>query len=477
MPDRPNVLFVLTDQHRGDALGADPQSPTRDGTPLVHTPNLDHLLEGGALFSRAYSPAPTSLPARRCLWTGQTPATNGCPRWVSDEWDFEHTLPRTLRDAGYQTWLVGKTHSRPARNHFGFEGIDLHSGIKSVEDAGLDDYANWLDRQGNGEYTEESVGLGRNGWDARPWHLPEHQHPTHWTTTRAIEFLDTKRDPTRPFFLTVSYVRPHQPYDPPQAYWDMYADRDLPSAAVGDWARERYAHHRDDHPSTSAWCADVAPDRVHRARTGYYGAISHVDQQVKRLLRRLDDPGNTLVVMTSDHGDMLGDHTLWRKGYAYEGSARVPLLASFPRSADVDRGRVVDAPVGLEDVMPTMLDVAGVDVPDSVEGRSLRSLLDGGDADWRDHYHGEHGPHFADDNAMQFLVDETTKYVWNPVTGDELLFDLQADPHETTDLSDDPDRQDEVAAWRTRLAARLEGRPEGFTADGELRTRDPSDWD
>lgn len=477
MPERPNILFVMTDQHRGDCIGADPNAPTDDhGYPLVRTPNVDHFADGGALFSRAYSPSPTSVPARRCLWTGQTPATNGCPDGGGGEWDFEATLPRCLRDAGYQTWLVGKTHSKPARNHFGFEGMEIHSGLKAVEDAGLDDYANWIEERSDGAFEEESNGLGRNGWDARPWHLDEHLHPTHWTTNRALEFLERKRDPTRPFFLTLSYVRPHQPYDPPQAQWDRYADRDLPEPAVGDWAEELYGDRTSARPATTAWCADLPPSAVRRARTGYYGSITHVDQQLTRIVRELDGWRNTLVVFVSDHGDMLGDHYLWRKGYAYEGSARVPLVLNFPDAVDADRGQRIDEPVGLEDLMPTLLDVAGVETPDTVEGRSLLRLLDDGDADWRDCYHGELGPHFARDDAMQYLVDGESKYVWNPVTGDDLLFDLREDPDETRDLSEDPSRQAEREAFRERLIDQLAGRPEGFSDGDRLLTREPADW-
>ncbi|RBI60446.1 arylsulfatase [halophilic archaeon] len=474
MVARPNVLFVMTDQHRGTAIGADPSCPVdEDGYSIVHTPNIDQLAGGGALFSRTYTPAPSSIPARRCLWTGQTPATNGATYYHQERWEFEHALPEVLRNAGYQTRLTGKTHSLPPRNHFGFEQMELHAGLNNQDD----DYSKWIEQQSDGEYNEISHGVGRNSWDPRPSHLDEHEHPTNWTTNRALEFFE-QRDPTRPFFHCVSYVRPHQPFDPPQRYWDMYIDRDLPAPHQGEWSEKMYGDLIPEYPETSAWLADLSPTTVHRARAGYYGSITHIDHQINRLLRKLSQIGeldDTLIVFTSDHGEMLGDHQLWRKTYAYEGSARVPLVAQFPDGIAAEHGQVVDHPVGLEDLLPTFLDVADVDIPDTVEGRSLLPLVteSGGDLDWRDYYHGEHGRIYHEENATQYLVGERYKYVWNPVTDDELLFDLHSDPGEEIDLSDDADSQSIYESPHGRLIAQLADRPEGFSDGEKLRTVNP----
>jgi arylsulfatase A-like enzyme len=469
MPDRPNVLFIVSDQFRGDCVSADPLCPTDDdGRPVVQTPNISDFADGGALFSRAYSPAPTCIPARRCLWTGQ--GTVSAKATVNNHlpWDFEHPLPEVLRDAGYQTHLAGKTHSQPARTHFGFEGLDLHSGLAGVEEAGLDDYHNWLTDVVEGDATESSVGMAKNVMHyARPWHLDEHYHPTHWTTDRAEEFVQL-RDRTRPFFLTVSYHRPHPPYDPPQAHWDQYIDADLPDPAWGDWTDDVF-----DTP-------DEVSGRVHRCRTGYYGSVTHVDHQVRRVWRRLnkeDELANTLIVFAADHGEMLGDHGQWGKNCAYEGATRVPLLIQFPETWDRDPVGVVDRPVGLQDIMPTILDAAGVDIPDTVEGRSLLELCDDPERDdWRSAYHGEFSPESSVQKACQFLVDEERKYVWNPVTGREQLFDLGADPHEERDLAGDPAHAATLQQFRRRLVDRLADRSEGFVSDGELQTVDPDAW-
>ncbi len=465
MAQRPNVLLIIADQHRGDAVGIDPHCPTNeDGEPIVHSPNLNHLPANGGAFTRAYTPIPSCVPARRCLWTGQTPATNGCPNWTTETWDFPHTLPGVLSDDGYQTWLVGKSHSQPLRNHFGFQGMDLHA-------AGDGDYARWLAKQRNDDADEISHGVGRNSWDARPNHLPEAEHPTNWTTNRALEFLQTQ-DPTRPFFLTVSFHRPHQPFDALPAYWDLYAERELPEPVVGDWVPDMYGDAIPRYPRTNAWCADLPGDVCRRARMGYYGNITHIDHQLNRIFGQLSSDGqleNTLIIYTADHGEMLGDHNLWRKTYAYEGSARVPFLVKAPEGMDTARGSLYDQPVGLEDVMPTVLDATDTERPDTVEGRSVLELMRGGPTAWRQYYHGEHGPIYDDQNACQWIVTSALKYIWNPITGEELLFDLASDPCEECDLSGEPEYHDPLMMGRERLTDELEGRAEGFVENGALQ--------
>lgn len=475
MATRPNILFIMTDQHRGDCIGADPDSPVdADGYSLLHTPNIDSFVEDGALFSRAYTPAPSCIPARRCLLSGETPATNGCPGWVTTPWDLDNPLPDELRKAGYQTKLTGKIHSLPIRNHVGFEDIEQHEALSAHPD---DDYERWLAEQSDGDFDELTHGLGRNSWDPRPSHLPEHLHPSVWTTDRALEFLD-ERDPTRPFFLNVSYVRPHTPLDPPQVYWDMYADRDLPDPYMGDWAEDVYGEKIPDHPAADAWVADLSPTIEHRARAGYYGLITQIDHQIKRLIDSLRLAGeleNTFILFCSDHGEMLGDHHLWRKTYGYEGSARVPMVMRFHDAFDGERSQFIDRPVGLEDIMPTLLEIADAPVPDTVEGRSLLDLVEDPErTDWRDWYHGEHAPGSYDpENGAQYVVDEETKFIWNPVTGEELLFDLADDPGETTDLSGRSGHTDRHEDAKQFLVERLADRDEGFVSGSELATVTP----
>jgi arylsulfatase A-like enzyme len=207
---------------------------------------------------------------------------------------------------------------------------------------------------------------------------------------------------------------------------------------------------------------------MRRCRAGYYGLINHIDDQLGRLLRR-ELKQNTVIVYTADHGEMLGDHHRFRKTYAYEGSARVPFLVHAPPSMGLPRHVVCDAPVGLQDVLPTLLDVAGVPIPEDVTGRSVLPLVRGQsavEAGWRDALHGEHAAHYEPDDAMHYLVDGQHKYLWYSQTGQEQLFDLDHDPQELHDLARTADAEERLRPWRHRLIAVLRGRPEGFT-DGD----------
>jgi arylsulfatase A-like enzyme len=239
-------------------------------------------------------------------------------------------------------------------------------------------------------------------------------------------------------------------------YWDMYVDHPhIPKPHVGDWAA-RYDRK----------VADVNAPRSHRsegetrrARAGYYGNITFIDHQIGRFLyeyRKRDPEGlaNTLILFTSDHGDMMGDHHHWRKTYAYEGSARIPFVVSWPSAwgQDLPRGTVRDEPIELRDIMPTLLEAAGVGLPDSVDGSSLLSLARDDAAGWRDFVQGEHTSCYDDEHGMQYVTDGREKYVWFHHTGAEQFFDLTADPGECVDLALDPEWQARIDVWRRRLA-------------------------
>lgn len=448
MPDRrPNIVLIITDHFRGDCL-------SRLGHPVAETPHLDGMSAQGAAFTRAYSPCPSCCPARRTLMTGQTPSTQGMVGYQDNvPWDYDVTMAGELTKAGYQSINIGKTHFSPRRLHLGYEQL-LTS----------DDYVDWLDRQPGVHGEKFSHGIDSNSWMGRPNHLPEMFMEENWFVNEARGFLD-RRDPTRPFFLTLSFNGPHPPWCPPQVYYDQFIGREMPAPAIGDWA-DRHATEAAYPMDVNAWRGRVSETAMHRARASYFAYLSYLDAQVGRFLRlvRTGGHGETFVLFTSDHGEMLGDHHLWRKTYAYEASARVPFVVLCPESLSPERNREIDALVGWEDVMPTFLDVAGAPIPDTVEGRSVLPLIRGEEAGWRDVYHGEHSPCYHPENANQFLTDADWKYVWNPITGDEQLFHLAEDANECQDVADA--KPDVTAAWRERLARHLEGRPEGLS-DGK----------
>jgi arylsulfatase A-like enzyme len=205
-------------------------------------------------------------------------------------------------------------------------------------------------------------------------------------------------------------------------------------------------------------------------RAGYMGCVTHIDYQLGYLMERVrQELGDDLMVLfTSDHGDMMGDHHLHRKCYAYEGSARIPFVVKYPSSLDLPSGSF-DQVVGLQDAMPTLLEAAGVDIPDSVTGTSVLRAVRG--EDWREYFHGEHSPCYSKESAMQYLTDAREKYIWFPVTGEEQFFDLGEDPQELRDLAGDPAQSARVALWRKRLIDLLGARDDGFSDGEKLLTR------
>ncbi|WP_166849034.1 arylsulfatase [Isoptericola sp. BMS4] len=458
MTDNPNVLVVFTDQWRGDCLSA-------AGHPVVETPFIDRWASTGRRFTRAYSANPSCIPARASLMTGQSARTHGRVGYQDGvPWDYETTLAGELTRAGYRTHAVGKLHTYPERHDLGFESVELHDGYlhfarrHATDLAEVDDYVPWLRAvtgRDDADYAEHGVDC--NSTVARPWDKPEWQHPTNWVTQRAVEFLRT-RDRDRPFFLFASYHRPHPPYDPPAWAFQQYLDAPMPDPPVGDWAPEIWGSAGDPADPASPYL-ELPPRQSRRTRAGYYGHMTHIDHQVNRLLEVLGEEqrDDTVIVFASDHGEMMGDHHLYRKSLPYEGSARIPFVVSGP---GVEPG-VDDRVVELRDVMPTLLGLAGVEVPPGVEGLDA---LAGRRRSW---LHGEHTVHVPGmGGSVQWLTDGRWKYVWRSEDGREQLFDLATDPDELHDLADGGSPV--LAECRAELTARLRDRPEGFVAGDEL---------
>ena len=460
-PQQPNIVFVFTDQWRGDCLSV-------TGHPVVETPHLDAMAGQGTVFTRAYAACPSCIAARACLMTGQTPSTVGRLGYRDGvPWRYETTLMTELARGGYQCHCVGKTHFYPQRIHLGFHAIESYECLQNHDRDFVNDYYAWLAEQPGGPWDENVHGLDSNSWVARPSALPEHLHVNAWTATRSIAFLK-RRDPTRPFFLNVSFHRPHPPVDPPEHFFHMYDRSQLPPLPMGDWCAEH------DHPvdGVSASFGRLPRAQSDRQRRAYYGQISHIDSQISRLILFLQRTGlmaNTIFIFTSDHGELLGDHCTFRKTLSLEGSAKIPLVINAPRRFGLPGGQSSDLPVTHMDLMPTLLEMAGLGVPDSVEGRSLVPILKGEQTPdaWRPYVHGEHARPGAPEGGVQFLVSSREKYTWFTGDGTELLFDLQADPQEEVNLAARPEGAERLDHWRRRLAEELGKRPQDGLSDGK----------
>lgn len=456
---KPNIILIIADQFRGDCLSS-------AGHADVHTPYIDSLAASGVSFDRAYSACPTCIAARAALHTGMDQRNHGRVGYRDGvEWRYEHTLAGELSRGGYYTQCVGKMHVHPLRRMLGYNSVELHDGYlhyyrhnssPSYEDQRFtDDYLFWLrDRLGASRALTDT-GIDCNSWLTRPWPYEENLHPTNWVTDRAIDFF-RRRDRDMPFFLTVSYVRPHPPFDAPACFFDMYKDRVLTPPLSGDWDDgEMLKRCGLDFASMSGPSSEFD---IQRARAGYYACVSHLDNQIGRLLDAMfsyELRGNTLIMFVSDHGEMLCDHMLFRKGYAYESSSRIPLIISGPECGGGISHRLAE----LRDVMPTLLTAAGLEIPDTVDGSDLLAPSFN-----REYLHGEHI--LGEGLSSHWIVTARDKYIWYSSDGREQYFDTVNDREEAHNAVDDPENSARVGQLRDLLIEELTGREEGFT-DGE----------
>lgn len=432
MSRRPNILFVTVDQWPASLTGY-------EGHSTILTPTLDQLARIGTRYPRSYSECPICIPARRTMMTGTTARQHGDRSFdPALRMPDLPTLPATLREAGYQTTAVGKLHVYPPRDRIGFEEAWIaEEGRPHL--GGLDDHDLYLADQGFAGRGFDH-GMNNNDYLWRPWHLPEHLHVTNWTTWRMCREIK-RRDPTRPGFWHLSYTAPHPPLAPLQAYLDIYRDAAPPPPIAGDWSRDAAAQPYALQAVRDYW-AHVRPHHHVGILRAFMAACTHIDHQLRLVIGTLREEGlldETVILFTADHGDMLGGHGLWAKRLYLEDSARVPTILVGPAGDARARPGAVDTRlVGLADVMPTLLEYAGLPVPAHVEGLSMvgearREVLLGACRE--------------DANATRLATDGRHKLLWYPCGNVVHLFDLERDPREERDRADDP----AYAAIRARL--------------------------
>lgn len=470
---RKNIVLLMTDQLRGDCMGC-------AGHPDVRTPYLDTLASKGVRFENAYSACPSCVPARAALHTGLTQESHRRVGYADGiRWEYPHTMAGELTKAGYYTQCVGKMHVNPLRNYLGFCHVELHDGyLHYYRDPEIpyrenqkqaDDYFHWLKQEKGIDCDVTDTGLECNSWVARPWIYEEKYHPTNWVTDRSIDFL-RRRDPDMPFFLFASYLRPHPPFDAPQCYFDMYRNKELTPPVVGDWCDEEALRARGRIFDSDTGPLD--PELVREMQIGYYACITHLDHQIGRLIQALVENklyDDTIILFVSDHGELLGDHHLFRKSRAYQGSSRVPFLVSGGGFRPEKPGSVKTDVVELRDVMPTVLEAAGIQIPDSVEGISLwnTALKDSGTPEVREYLHGEHT---LGEASSHWIITKDEKYIWYSQTGEEQYFRIAEDPDELHNLIGSEKAKERVEALRGLLIQELQDREEGFVREGRLVT-------
>jgi arylsulfatase len=450
---RPNIILITTDQQRFDTVG--PRAPA-----FMRTPHLDVLAREGVTFSRAYADCPICVPSRVTVMNGQYAHThgmrgNGSTTGLLDE---ATTLPSLLGAAGYQTAAIGKMHFTPERARHGFDEMIIPT-----------DYYRWMSRSGN-PLQPMHHGLGQNELYPGMATVPEALTLTSWIAEQSVEYIRERRDPTKPFFLWCSFSKPHPPLDPPEPYYSMYCGCDIPAPVAGDWSTDE----RCPYPFRAfrqSWSLDLIPPEVIReARSAYYGLITQIDYNIGRVLAALQDKDllrDALIVFTSDHGELLGDHHSGCKIFFHEPSAHVPFIVRPPKSwGNRHEGSTSEALVTLADVLPTLVMAGGGEVPADVDGSDLMSVVRG-EAAAREYVvataHGEPPLNLG-------VTDGVWKYIYYPLGGAEQLFNLGSDPQELRDLAGDARCEADKERLRAALVAELVGRGAEWVEGGQLRS-------
>ena len=469
MKKRPNFIVIHADQLRADCLSGVGKKVG------VYTPYIDSIGYQGANFTSCYANCPICIPQRLSLLTGKSPQSHGLFANMGIPYlPLETTLPAEMRRGGYQTALVGRTmHTYPFNHSYGFEYYlpgDPSSENKDTTDPFFTYLRDNTLRDAGGYYGNGAL---NNSRAAAPFHLDDHFHQTKWATNRALDFLDN-HDPSRPFMLFVGYYAPHSPHNPPAEYFNRYYQReDLDDPIIADYDVPPVAS-----GNVMSGYIDLKGEELRTARAGYYGNIAFMDSQIGRIIGRAAWMKDTYIIFTSDHGDLLGDHYLYQKNRPYEGAVHLPFAIMGPGISDC---QTITEPIGWHDIMPTILDLAGLPIPDSVDGRSIKPLLSGAETQWREYIHGECVHDFRVnakkvpvsekhnlfyEQGTQYLTDGRMKYIWHITSGKEQLFDLEKDWKELHDLSGETAYEEVLLLWRNRLIRELAGREEGYS-DGE----------
>jgi len=448
---QPNVLLIVTDHWPAALLGS-------AGHPAIHTPVLDQLARNGIRYTNCYSETPVCLPARRTMMTGCTPRQHG-DRTFQPYRPMETNLPtlaQSFRDAGYQAYGVGKTHTYPQRDRIGFDDIQLDDEGRTLYGV-TDDYETFLGDEG---YLGQQFGHGmsNNAYQTTPWNLPERLHATNWATDTMARYV-RRRDPNRPNFWYLGYRHPHPPLVPPQRFLDQYADVEIDLPVAGDWSAEDLPYNLQGVQARS-----VYSDReVRWARRAFYALCTHIDQQIGALIGTIREEGildETVIMFTSDHGDMLGNHGMWAKQTFYEGSCNVPMIVvGEAGKRGIGFGKTDDRLTGLQDVMPTLLGLANIETPDHLDGRSMVAGTP------RDHIYGEFG---EEQHSSRMIRDKTHKLIWYPCGNHFQLFDLENDPQEMHDLGADPNQAETLERLKVKLSSNLYGTDEKWLDDGAI---------
>jgi arylsulfatase A-like enzyme len=476
MNDQPNILFIITDQQRVDTIGA-------YGCELGATPTIDRMAAEGCRFQNAYCNNPLCMPSRASMLTGRYPSVNGVRTNGCTAYPDQPLMPEVLKAAGYHTAAFGKMHYHPGsceeaegywpehRNsiqsgmdltqpYLGFDTIGLGLGHSDVL-PGLHErelgekHPEILKRRGPKNALEVPDELLLNAHKIQTYKsaVPTEHYSTNWVANQTIEYLEQVEGP---FFAWCGFGDPHHPFNPPGEYWDRFRPEDMPPPVMRDGELDDMPPHYNAFRNgelagkdTDGFLLGSDPylrdNRIGIIRAAYFGMVAMIDDAVARILATLEARGlaeNTIVFFLSDHGELLGDHDLILKGaFHYQPLINVPLIAYAPGL--LSGGRVINGPVGLMDLNPTILELAGASIPEGTQARSMTEQLTGESDRGFDHALIEHDLDLPRDGSgweagLRLRTMVTDRYRMTHYAGEAYgeLFDLEADPNEHENLWD-----------------------------------------
>ena len=432
MPDK-NIILITSDQFRWDALGC-------AGNTFIKTPNLDKLAKSGVIFTNAMSSNPICIPARATMTTGNH--AHKCTGNKNNSGEIKEDqlkIAEYFNKFGYETYKIGKFHYVPYRKNrlvHGFKywemtesGRILQMEEETGNDLGGEDYHKYLKEVGYENMTR-AHGIGNNEPKGSISPVPLEHYVDSWVLKRTLHYLGKHQEntPNKPFFVWMSFPKPHSPYDPPEPYHKMYDPRKIPPpTGKSDMLNDRNPELKF---RLNNYALDyLSKEAVQLSRARYYGVVSLQDRLIGELLKYLKVNGlkdSTSLLFTADHGDLLGDFGIFFKSCFLNGSVRVPFIVSSP---SLKKKGIKDTRLaGLEDVFPTLCDLAGLPVPQNIDGKTIVDPK----AQLRDVYISQcHQP----PNQKYMAFDGRFKYCYAECGGVEELYDLKKDPDELQNLS------------------------------------------
>jgi choline-sulfatase len=447
--DTPNILCIMSDEHDARIMGC-------AGDPVIETPSLDRLAESGIIFDNAYTTSPLCVPARLSFTAGKY--ISKCGAWSNSCWlpsDEYPSIARVMTAAGYDSLLAGKQHYDRTRR-YGFTEL-YEAGTNTSFKTGLGGHRDPDDAEQNTGSWEGRSAKFYVGDDSG---VMEHDRRV---TEHCVEFLGNRGMNDRPFFLFAGYLAPHFPLIIPREYHAKYKDR-VPMPVLPEGLIENlpvnYRHQR-----IGFGTVDTDPDVVKKGRELYWAFIDWFDGEVGKLLNALESSeaaDNTVVIYTSDHGENKGDHGMWWKNCVYEHGARIPLIVSWP--AKWAGGQRRSGACSLVDLVQTIAELGGADVPDDWDGDSMVRWMESPEEGWKDSAVSEYYGHNICSGITMYRSGKY-KYVYhariNEAYGpEEELYDMEADPGELTNLAHDPAHREICEEYFARMIKEVGRHPD-----------------